>query len=87
MVGVVRGIGVAGRPRLDGVPLSFSEEPGTGLVAVTLTDEDGEIVQTRVVSSDELARIAARARALVEQGDGGATFVTLDELVDGPDEP
>lgn len=68
------------------MPLSFSEEPGTGLVAVTLTDEGGEVVQTRVVSSDELARIAARARALVEQGDGAAAFVTLDELVDGPDE-
>ena len=72
-------------PTLGGVPLSFSEEPGTGLVAVTLTDGDGEVVQTRVVSSDELARIAARARALVERGDG-ASFVTLDELVDGPDE-
>jgi len=61
----------------------MSEEPGTGLVAVTLTDEDGTIVQTRVVSADELHRITARARALVDRGEA-ALFVTLDELVDGP---
>lgn len=60
----------------------MSEEPGTGLVAVTLTDTDGELVQTRVVSADELPRIAARARALVARGDAAA-FVTLDDLVDG----
>ena len=70
-------------PTLGTVPLSFSEEPGTGLVAVTLTDEDGEVVQTRVVSADELRRITARARALVAR-DGAAAYVTLDELVDGP---
>lgn len=70
-------------PTLGPVPLSFSEEPGTGLVAVTLTDEDGAIVQTRVVSADELPRITARARALVARGDATA-FVTLDELIDGP---
>ncbi|TCK20197.1 hypothetical protein [Pseudonocardia endophytica] len=68
------------------MPLSFSEEPGTGLVAVTLTDDDGEIVQTRVVSADELKRITARARALVARGDA-VPFVTLDELVDGPSDP
>ena len=70
------------------MPLSFSEEPGSGLVAVTLTDEAGEVVQSRVVSADELPRITARARALVARGDATA-FVTLDELVDGsagPDE-
>ncbi len=70
-------------PTLWVVPLSFSEEPGTGLVAVTLTDEDGEVVQTRVVSADELQRITARARALVAR-DGAGAYVTLDELVDGP---
>ena len=63
------------------MPLTFSEEPGAGLVAVTLTGEDGEVVQTRVVSADELPRITARARALVARGDATA-FVTLDELVD-----
>lgn len=73
-------------PRLGAVPLSFSEEPGTGLVAVTLTDEGGGIVQTRVVSTDELPRITARARALVARGDASA-FVTLDELIDGPPDP
>lgn len=73
-----------GLPTLGSVPLSMSEEPGSGLVAVTLTDEDGEVVQTRVVSADELHRITARARALVARGDA-TSFVTLDELVDGPD--
>lgn len=68
------------------MPLSFSEEPGTGLVAVTLTDDDGGIVQSRVVTIDELPRITARARALVARGDATA-FVTLDELIDGPDRP
>ena len=76
----------AALPTLGRVPLSFSEEPGSGLVAVTLTDEAGEVVQSRVVSADELPRITARARALVARGDATA-FVTLDELVDGPPGP
>ena len=61
--------------------LSFSEHREVGLVAVELRDDEGEIVQTRLVSEGELARIAARARAALEQGD--PVFVTLDELVDG----
>lgn len=73
----------AALPTLGYVPLSFSEEPEAGLVAVTLTDENGGVVQTRVVSADELPRITARARALVARGDATA-FVTLDELIDGP---
>ncbi|MFC5062474.1 hypothetical protein [Actinomycetospora atypica] len=66
--------------------LSFSEEPGTGLVAVTLTDDDGELVQTRVVSVDELGRIAAAARRASARAAerGEPLFVTLDELIDGP---
>ena len=71
---------------LEAVPLSFAEEPGARLVAVTLTEEDGTIVQTRVVSKDELPRITARARALVARGDATA-FVTLDELIDGSADP
>jgi len=63
--------------------LSFSEHREVGLVAVELRDDSGEVVQTRLVSEDELARIAARARAALEGGD--PVFVTLDELVDGPD--
>ena len=67
--------------------LSFSEEPETGLVAVTLTDADGEVLQSRVVAADEIGRIAARARAAVERsertGQPGLLYVTLDELVDG----
>ena len=68
--------------------LSFSEEPGTGLVAVTLTDGDGEIVQTRVVSADELGRIAAAARRASARAAerGEPLFVTLDELIDGESE-
>lgn len=68
--------------------LSFSEEPETGLVAVTLTDDDGEVVQTRVVSADELARIAATARRASARAAerGEPAFVTLDELIDGPPE-
>lgn len=73
-------------PSLDGVPLSFSEEPGAGLVAVTLTEAGGDIVESRVVSADDLPRIVARARALVDRGDAGA-FVTLDELIDGRPHP
>jgi hypothetical protein len=68
------------------VPLSFSEEPGTGLVAVTLTDESGGIVQSRVVSAHDLPQVTARARALVARGESAA-FVTLDELIDGPSDP
>ncbi len=66
--------------------LSFSEEPEAGLVAVTLTDDDGEVVQTRVVSADELARIAAAARRATARAAerGEPLFVTLDELIDGP---
>lgn len=66
--------------------LSFSEEPGTGLVAVTLTDDEGELVQTRVVSVDELGRIAAAARRASARAAerGEPLFVTLDELIDGP---
>ena len=63
--------------------LSFSEHRDVGLVAVELRDDEGEIVQTRLVSESELARIAARARAALEHGD--PVFVTLDELVDGTD--
>jgi hypothetical protein len=66
------------------VPLAFSEQPDTGLVAVTLTDDDGTVLQSRVVSADEIARIARRARAAVERSNGAAAFVTLDELIDGP---
>jgi hypothetical protein len=70
------------------VPLAFSEQPDTGLVAVTLTDDDGTVLQSRVVSADEIARIARRARAAVERSDGAAAFVTLDELIDDPaDDP
>lgn len=63
--------------------LSFSEHPEVGLVAVELRGADDEIVQTRLVSEDELTRIAARARAALASGD--PVFVTLDELVDGTD--
>ncbi|MCD2185690.1 hypothetical protein [Actinomycetospora soli] len=68
------------------MPLSFSEERETGLVAVTLTDESGEVVQTRVVGADELGRIAAAARraAARAQERGEPLFVTLDELIDEP---
>ena len=68
---------------LRSMRLSFSEHAEVWLVAVELRDDDGEIVQTRLVSEDELTRIAARARAAIESG--GPVFVTLDELVDGPD--
>lgn len=72
------------------MPLSFSEQPETGLVAVTLTDGDGEVLQTRVVAADEISRIAARARAAVERsertGEPGL-YVTLDELIDGTSGP
>ncbi|HEY2224385.1 hypothetical protein [Actinomycetospora sp.] len=66
--------------------LEFSEEPETGLVAVTLTNDDGEVVQTRVVAADELARIAASARQASARAAerGEPLFVTLDELIDGP---
>ena len=68
------------------MPLEFSEQPETGLVAVTLTDGDGAVLQTRVVAAEEIARIAARARAAVERsertGEPGL-YVTLDELIDG----
>ena len=67
------------------MPLSFSEQPETGLVAVTLTAEDGEVLQSRVVTAVELERVVARARALsarTEKGDPGA-YMTLDELIDG----
>ncbi len=66
------------------MPLAFSEQQETGLVAVTLTDDAGEVLQSRVVSAEEIARIARRARAAVERGDGTGSFVTLDELIDGP---
>jgi hypothetical protein len=66
------------------VPLAFSEQPDTGLVAVTLTDDDGTVLQSRVVSAEEIARIARRARAAVERSNGADAFVTLDELIDGP---
>ncbi|WP_345417065.1 hypothetical protein [Actinomycetospora chlora] len=68
------------------MPLEFSEQPDTGLVAVTLTDADGTVLQTRVVAAEEISRIAARARAAVERsertGEPGL-YVTLDELIDG----
>ncbi|GAA4826455.1 hypothetical protein GCM10023201_11430 [Actinomycetospora corticicola] len=68
------------------MPLSFSEERETGLVAVTLTDDAGEVVQTRVVGADELARIAAAARRAAARAleRGEPLFVTLDELIDDP---
>lgn len=66
------------------MPLAFSEQPDTGLVAVTLTDDAGEVLASRVVSAEEIGRIARRARAAVERASGRASFVTLDELVDGP---
>ncbi|WP_018331561.1 hypothetical protein [Actinomycetospora chiangmaiensis] len=68
------------------MPLSFSEERETGLVAVTLTDESGEVVQTRVVGADELSRIAAAARRAAARARerGEPLFVTLDELIDDP---
>lgn len=67
--------------------LSFSEQPETGLVAVTLTDAEGREVQTRVVTSEELAGIARAARLAVARAQerGEPLFVTLDELIDGPD--
>ena len=65
------------------MPLSFSEQPETGLVAVTLTDDDGTVRQTRVVTAEELQRVVARARALSKRGDGSG-YITLDELIDGP---
>lgn len=67
--------------------LSFSEQPETGLVAVTLTDAEGREVQTRVVTSDELAGIARAARAAVARAAerGEPLYLTLDELIDGPD--
>ncbi|MHC1562185.1 hypothetical protein ACR9E3_24745 [Actinomycetospora sp. C-140] len=72
------------------MPLEFSEQPDTGLVAVTLTDGDGTVLQTRVVAADEISRIAARARAAVERsrrtGEPGL-YVTLDELIDGTSGP
>jgi hypothetical protein len=83
---VIRSITITGFRWRGVVPLSISEDPGTGLVAVTLTDADGGVVQTRVVSAEELPRIAARARALVARGDAAA-FVTLDDLVDDRDPP
>jgi hypothetical protein len=66
--------------------LSFSEEPEAGLVAVTLTNDGGEVLQTRVVEADELARIAAAARRASARAAerGEPLFVTLDELIDGP---
>jgi len=72
------------------VPLDFSEQPETGLVAVTLTDGDGTVLQTRVVAVDEIGRIAARARAAVEHSErtgGQGLYVTLDELIDGTSGP
>ncbi len=68
--------------------LSFSEEPETGLVAVTLTGDDGEVLQSRVVEADELTRIAAAARRASARAAerGEPLFVTLDELIDGPPE-
>ncbi|MDD7969234.1 hypothetical protein [Actinomycetospora lemnae] len=72
------------------MPLEFSEQPDTGLVAVTLTDGDGTVLQTRVVAADEISRIAARARAAVEQSErtgGSGLYVTLDELIDGTSGP
>jgi len=45
-----------GAARVEAMGLSFSEEPEAGLVAVTLTNDDGEVLQTRVVAADELAR-------------------------------
>ncbi|GAA4744959.1 hypothetical protein GCM10023199_25260 [Actinomycetospora chibensis] len=75
---------------MGSVPLDFSEQPETGLVAVTLTDEDGAVLQSRVVAADEIARIAERARAAVERsertGEPGL-YVTLDELIDGTSGP
>jgi hypothetical protein len=67
---------------LIGVPLEFSEQPETGLVAVTLTDDDGTVRGSRVVTTDELQRVVARARALSARSDAGA-YITLDELIDG----
>ena len=64
------------------MPLSFSEQPETGLVAVTLSDDDGTVLQSRVVTSEELQRVVERARALAAKGDATA-YVTLDELIDG----
>ena len=64
------------------MPLEFSEQPDTGLVAVTLTDDDGTVRQSRVVTSEELQRVVARARALAARSDVGA-YITLDELIDG----
>ena len=51
------------------MPLDFSEQPETGLVAVTLTDEHGAVLQSRVVAADEIGRIAERARAAVERSE------------------
>lgn len=66
--------------------LEFSEQPDTGLVAVSLTDDDGTVVQTRVVAAEELGRIARAARVASERAAaaGEPLFVTLDELIDGP---
>ncbi len=72
------------------MPLEFSEQPETGLVAVTLTDGDGTVLQTRVGAADEIGRIAARARAAVEHSErtgGHGLYVTLDELIDGTSGP
>lgn len=66
------------------MPLHFSEQPETGLVAVTLTEDDGTVRQSRVVTTDELQRVVARARALAARSDVGA-YITLDELIDGPE--
>lgn len=71
------------------MPLSFSEQPETGLVAVTLTDAGGEVRATRVVSADQLGRIAAAARRAAARAEaaGEPLFLTLDELVDSDPDP
>lgn len=65
--------------------LEFSEQPDTGLVAVSLTDDDGAVRQTRVVAAEELSRIARAARVAAARAEaaGEPLFVTLDELIDG----
>ena len=62
--------------------LSFSEEPETGLVAVTLTNDDGEVVQTLTKGDfDESALVRAMVGreidTLYPKGDARISDVVL----------
>ena len=79
-----RAAGVAPRDRGRAMRLSTSSDPDSGLVAITLADEQGHMVRSRVVSAEVAERVgylflgmAAAARAKGER----TAFVNLDEVV------